>query len=269
MQPEAFQCGNWSLHWSAIIWPAVLFVLWGHWHTMGRTRGWPHSAATAVALLAVTGIIIGARSAFVLTDPLYYFKHPVAIFDLSSGGLVFFGGLLGGLTGAFMAAGRYNLSPAAFIDTLITPVPLAHAMGRIGCFLNGCCFGAAYEGFTGVTYPAGSPAWIRQVYGQAITRFDPRSLPVHPVQLYEAAANLLLYLVLFMLWRKRLPAGRVAACYAVGYGGIRFLAEFLRGDSRIILAGLHLSQIFSLIMILFGIWLWKRSRTNRQGFALS
>lgn len=267
MHPEAIQIGDWSLHWSAIIWPFVFFVLWGHWHSMGGARGWPGFAATAITMLTVTGIIIGARTAFVLTNPLYYLRNPAAIFDLSRGGLVFFGGLLGGLTGAFIAAEKYHLRPAAFIGTLLTPVPLAHAMGRIGCFLNGCCFGAVYQGYGGVTYPAGSPAWISQVYSQLIMRFEPRSLPVHPVQLYEATANLFLYILLLILWKRRLPDIRLAACYAVGYGCIRFMAEFMRGDSRIIIAGLHLSQIFSLTMILFGIWLWQHFRQSLQEFA--
>ena len=260
MQPEALDCGNWVLYWSAIIWPAVLLVLWMHWYYLGRTRGWTRAACSAVAWHALAGIIIGARAAFVLTAPTHFFRNPAAIFDLTGGGLVFYGGLIGGLTGALIAAAKYRLEVIAFLDTLSIPVPLAHALGRIGCFLNGCCFGTIHHGLTGVHYPAGSPPWIDQVYSQTITRFTPRSLPVHPVQLYEASANLLLYFILLLLWQKKMPAGKIAGCYAFGYAIIRFITEFMRGDSRIIFVGVHLAQLSSLALLIAGTYLLLYSR---------
>lgn len=141
-------------------------------------------------------------------------------------GFVFYGGLLCGAAAFFLTARRRKLKAAAAADLFAAALALGHAFGRIGCFLAGCCHGR----------PTACPA--------AVTFSDPASevspfylgVPLHPVQLYEAAGNLAIFLLLDAALRRsarrKLPAGSVTALYAALYSALRFSVEFLRGDDR-------------------------------------
>lgn len=258
MYPEALSLGKWSLQWSGLLWLCAVSILALHWHYLGHKRGWPPQAARYLTIAAICGAFIGARTAYLAANPATSMLNPVAFFSLTGGGWIFFGGLAGGAIGTVLTARHFNLPVISFFETAIPPVPLAHAVGRIGCLLNGCCFGSRYDGICAIRFPAGAPAWHQQVYQQAVTRFTLHSQPVHPVQLYEAAANLVLYIALIMLWRKNPPNGQITALYAVAYGMIRFCTEFFRGDSRLQSGPLHLAQIVSLMLAGAGILLlWK------------
>lgn len=157
------------------------------------------------------------------------------------GGATFFGGLLcalllfPGLLG--LKKGR-RVSVKSRLNDLAPCIPAGHCLGRIGCFLGGCCYGKPAGWAPGVVFPAGSLPFER--YG---------SLPLHPVQLYEAAFLLLLALLLFFWARER-----AFPLYLIGYGAGRFLLEFLRGDDRgCLLPGLSPAQAISLLLIAVGI----------------
>ncbi len=134
-------------------------------------------------------------------------------------GIVFYGGALGALVGFLLAARLLALPAPRALDAITPVLPLAHALGRVGCFLGGCCYGAPWHGALAVTYsdplaPGAHPA-----------------LPRHPWPLYEATALLVLSLVLFRLptHRFRMEGTRFAT-YVVGYALVRFSLEPLRGD---------------------------------------
>ena len=94
--------------------------------------------------------------------------------------------------------------PLALADLLSVVIPLGHAFGRIGCFFYGCCYGRQCDSSLSVSFPRGSPAWYEQLNAAQIASVAKESLPVLPTQLFEAAANLLLFLALFLFYRRLL-----------------------------------------------------------------
>ena len=146
-------------------------------------------------------------------------------------------------------------------DLVIPYVALAHAFGRLGCFLNGCCWGCDTALPWGVPYPKSSwSAYHQQLVDGLITREAAASLPIHPVQLYETLGLLVIFAVLRMVYRRGPRTGTVMLGYLAGYGALRFLVEFLRADSGHPLLGLTASQGVAAAMLAVGLagLLWLR-----------
>ena len=152
------------------------------------------------------------------------------------GGSVFYGGLLGGLLSGLIVikAKKMNLK---FTTDFLTPIiPLFHTFGRIGCFLSGCCYGVKSK--IGFTY---KHSLIESANG--VNRF--------PIQLVEASFNLLLFILIYYLFRKGKIKGKLLYLYLILYSIIRFALEFFRGDSyRGFLLHLSTSQIISILIFL-------------------
>lgn len=164
-------------------------------------------------------------------------------------GFVFYGGFLGGLTAGIIWLKKYKKPLLPAMDFFAVPLALGHAIGRIGCFLAGCCYGKIAHNFLGVKYT------------------DPHSLvPEHlhnvslyPVQLMESFAVLILFFLLFHFYKKPHKNGVIFAGYLLGYGLIRFGLEFLRFDDRGAgMLGLSPSQIIALIMIIISVFFFIR-----------
>ncbi|MEG2625949.1 MAG: prolipoprotein diacylglyceryl transferase [Christensenella sp.] len=152
-------------------------------------------------------------------------------------GLVYYGGLIGGILFLFLSAKIIKAPVWGLIDTVLPTIPLMHALGRIGCLMAGCCYG--------IPSPLG-------FYFNA-SPFAPHNVQLLPIQLIEAVC--LFALCAFMLWysRKKRTPGRVLSCYLIGYGIIRFILEFFRYDAyRGIYGAFSVSQWVSLIMIALG-----------------
>lgn len=151
------------------------------------------------------------------------------------GGSVFYGGLIGGMAAGLIYGKIKKLDMAEYSDICAPMVPLFHFFGRIGCFLGGCCYGIECEfGFT--------------VHGNELNP-SINDVQRFPVQLLEAACNLIIFLVLWYLLRKGILKGRLFALYLIIYSVVRFFDEFLRGDAyRGFLFGLSTSQIISLLL---------------------
>ena len=146
-----------------------------------------------IATWLFLGGVIGARGMYVLLHPGMI--HGVGdIFRSWQGGNVFYGCILGGLTGSLLFWYRHPFSFWPMADVAAPAVAIGAAVGRLGCFLNGCCDGVACSLPWGVRFPAGSHAWTRQANAGLIAPDAPFSLPVHPTQLYAALAGL------FVLW---------------------------------------------------------------------
>ena len=163
------------------------------------------------------------------------------------GGFVFYGGLFGGLLGAFLYTRRYGISFAKFCNTAIVSVPLIHAFGRLGCFCAGCCYGVPADPPLGL-YFNNSPV-------------APHGVALFPVQLLEAGLNLLLFFVLALVFRKRRRLSPVPV-YLTSYAVIRFVLEYFRYDAvRGIFFGLSTSQWISVALALgTGFFLFVRRR---------
>ena len=229
-------------------------------------RPWP---LFRVAGTVLAGALVGARGLHLfLNRSAYNFK----IFAIWEGGIVFYGGLAGGLAAGLWFLWRRRAPVLAVCDILAPSLALGMVFGRIGCFLKGCCYGGVWYGPLSVTFPrivekvtrdgrvvdevTGSPAYLDHYYAGRLAPGAPHSLPVHATQLYESAAMIALFFALSLYWRRRPRPGRVLAALGAGYGAWRFSLEFLRGDPHPGFAGLTFSQLVSLGVMAAAAALW-------------
>lgn len=204
-------------------------------------------------LLAIVGII-GARTAYVIENwQTQFAPDPSQIIRVDRGGLVFYGGLIAAIIAYFGWCIVKREKFTALSDLMCTVVPLGHAFGRIGCFFFGCCYGRRSDGAFAVHFPFRSPAWHEQVNAGLLSPTAHQSLGVLPTQLFEAAALLLLFVILvfaYRCWKQR--RGLVTGLYMVGYSLVRFPLEYLRGDPRAEVGPLSIAQTISLGLFLLG-----------------
>lgn len=258
MNPVCFHIGSRPIYWYGVMMAAAFLAGIGHWTLLARREGRNAAFASDLAFWIMVAGIVGARAAHVASEWRYYRAVPWEIIRVDQGGMTFYGGLL--LAAAVVAVfARIRRMPLLDLgDFVITALPLGHALGRIGCFLNACCYGRVTTGVMGIAYPKDTAVWTDQARAGLITPLQPHSLPVHPVQLYEAAFNLLVYALLtaFYLRGRRGRNGLVLAAYLLLYPPGRFLFEYLRGDERLKLGYLDGAQALSLALMITGAILW-------------
>jgi phosphatidylglycerol:prolipoprotein diacylglycerol transferase len=173
----------------------------------------------------------------------------LAWINLFAGGYTYYGGLIGGGLAAFLFIRRRKLPMWPTVDTLTWIVILGLGFGRIGCFLNGCCFGHVTHSWLGIVFPPGSPSWTEQGQQGLIGPHD-AALPVLPTQLFEAAAAFALVAFL-ALWveRKKRYAGETFVVGIALYAAARIAIEFFRADPRGGFLGLSTSQIVGIVTL--------------------
>ena len=231
-----------------------------------RRRGLPDFVFDMGFVMLFCGIM-GGRLFYYIQFYQEQFSHRsfLAFFKIWEGGLVFYGGGIGGFLGALLYLRSKRFPMAECLDTTAPFVPIGMGFGRLGCLLNGCCYGKICSGdfIFGLSFPAESEVFKAQVRENLVPGDGLAPFPVYPVQLYEAAYDFLLFALL--LWYSRSPAPRMTVfpLLFVLYGIGRFSLEFLRGDNAGVFLNLTISQTISLVMVavffpLF-IYLWKKS----------
>jgi phosphatidylglycerol:prolipoprotein diacylglycerol transferase len=198
--------------------------------------------------------LVGGRILYYIENyrDKYAAESFLEFFKIWKGGLVFYGGALAGYAGGLVYCLKKKLPIADCMDVAAPGVPVAMAFGRLGCFLNGCCYGSLCSpGFPlRVVFPPDSPAAAEQ---RDLGLLDPgatAALPVHPAQLYQAGHDFLIAgLLLWYLRRPDAPRGGGIPLLFVLYGIGRFFLEGLRGDNPPTFTGLTLSQNLSLLLI--------------------
>lgn len=180
-----------------------------------------------IAILA--GGLVGARALYVLTNLKYYIANPLEIINLTKGGLIWYGAFLFGIIVAIWFVKKNNINFWAGGDLMAPYIALAQAFGRIGCFLNGCCYGSIVHS-----------DYILNV------KFPHESVLRHPAQIYSVIVLILLYVILRRWQARRRFDGEVFLGYALLSSFGRFCLEFLRGDNPKILIGLTMSQFISI-----------------------
>ena len=195
--------------------------------------------------------------------------HPprdcLAAFRGWQGGLTYYGGFLAAFLFAYVFAKRHRLDWGKIVDVYGFLLPLGLTFGRIGCYLNGCCFGKPTEASWAAVFPAGSLASWQQHRDGLLAGSNMPSLPVHPTQLYQAAANLLIFFFVYFWVR---PAKRFNGQVMIAFLGLysmgRVLLEFLRADMRGGWLFLSTSQIISLLIVAATIYFYKSLSGSRD-----
>lgn len=176
------------------------------------------------------------------------------IINLSEGGLVLIGALVGGGLGVVIYFWSRKLNPLEFCDLLMPAVFIGVGFGRIGCLLNGCCFGDRCELPWGIQFPAGSVPFDVLVSRGFLTPDVMATFPLHPTQIYSSIDGFLLALVTAIFYWYRKHPGDVLALGCMLYSITRFLMEFLRADEMGQLGtGLTISQLYSIGIFAMGL----------------
>nr|WP_122012957.1 prolipoprotein diacylglyceryl transferase [Maliibacterium massiliense] len=207
------------------------------------------------------GAFIGAKLLYWITVLPQIIENAGQIFSswesvgaLFSYGFVFYGGLIGGLIGMFIYLRQYKVPVWDMVDLLIPSVPLMHAIGRVGCFMVGCCYGRPMD-----------PPWGLYFNNSPVA---PHNVALFPIQLLEAGMNLVLFIGLMLYMRKARKAGRVLGVYLICYAVERFILEFFRYDAiRGFLLGVSTSQWISILLVPVGLFFYLYPfgrRTKRQ-----
>ena len=196
-----------------------------------------------MACLVMLGGVLGARLLFIVKYWDMFRVYPWEMPAIWHGGLIWYGGFFGGLLTAAVYARVLGVSFLRMVDQYIPYIPLAHAIGRLGCFLNGCCYGKITHAWYGVTFP-GHPG------------------PRIPTQIIEAVLLFALCIALRRLQRTSVMdyLGRIFALDLFSYGLMRFAVEFLRGDQKVVWFGLTVQQDVSLVLVAAGALLWMGAR---------
>ena len=257
--PVALQLGPIAIHWYGLTYLAAfgLFI----WLGVQRVKlaqfaqaGWTRRDIEDLLFYGVLGVVIGGRLGYVLFyKPGYYAAHPLEVFAVWKGGMAFHGGLLGVLVAMAVFARLRGRRFLAVTDLIAPCVPTGLASGRIGNFINGELPGRAADP---------SLPWA-MIYPQSAEPLLPR----HPSSLYQfLLEGLLLFVVLWFYAKKPRGLGQVSGVFLIGYGVLRFIAEFFREPDDflgLLSLGLSMGQWLCVPMVLAGVtmWAWGRGRS--------
>jgi phosphatidylglycerol:prolipoprotein diacylglycerol transferase len=247
MYPEVFHWGVLHVRSYGLL-LAVAFLV-GTWLGLKEARrlGLDEDKLVTVILVTLIASVLGARALYVL-EHVEEFQHQwrsaLAIWE---GGLTFYGGIVAGTAAGLIAARRMGLPIWTTADALAPSVALGTMFGRVGCFLNGCCYGRPTSLPWGVTYPPDSFAGLE--FGD---------VPIHPSQLYFALAGLLMFTALWAMRKRVVIRGQLFWIFILMFTVVRIVLDFTRAyEPTAVLAhlgGLDVteSQLTSLAMALFG-----------------
>jgi phosphatidylglycerol:prolipoprotein diacylglycerol transferase len=249
IDPIAFSIGPLAVRWYGLMYLAGFAIGW--WLGLKRISN-NQSPITRQQLddllfLIVLGVILGGRLGYVLFyKPAHYLAHPLEVFAIWQGGMSFHGGLLGVMLAMAFAARRHRVDYLRLMDFVAPLCPLGIAAGRMGNFINGELWGRVTDVPWGMVFRGAGDA------------------PRHPSQLYQfALEGVLLFVILWWYSSKPRPRGAVSALFLIGYGALRFVAEFAREPDAFLgylAMGLTMGQWLCLPMIAGGLWLFRWSR---------
>lgn len=251
-----------------------------------RHRGQNPERIADLSFWVLVAALVGSRIYFIFVNWDDYFgpgrafvETPIGrlprLLAFWEGGLVFYGGFIGAALTAAWYMRRHGMKFLPHADTLIPSVAFGHFLGRLGCFSAGCCWGEVAGGH--LPWAAKFPP-VSLAFQSFAARAHPElflapdrltTLPLHPVQLYEAFGELTLFLLLVLVVRPRKRFhGQVLATWLLLYAVLRTVVEAFRGDvERGVVAGLGVGQWTSLAIFAAGVAIWVRARKVRAGAA--
>ncbi len=212
---------------------------------LGKRTGLNTDRLTNLGIYCALAGMAGAKLAMFLFDWTYYTAHPGEVFSfttLQAAG-VFQGGLVLAILTAYLYTRHFRMPGLLTADAFAPGIALGHAIGRLGCFSAGCCWGARTNVPWAVTF----------MNPEANTMFGtPVGIPLHPTQLYESVAELFVFALLWWRFRKAHRPGDIIGLYLIVSSVLRFWIEFYRAHEQPLIAGLSLTQWISMVLIVAG-----------------
>lgn len=247
MLPQLFKIGPLTLYSFGLM--VVLGFALGTYLAarLAKERGLDGEAFLDGAVIILFASIVGARLLFVALNSGEYAGHPLEVAALWRGGMSFHGGAIAGILAGFIYMRLRKLPLLAMADAAAPGLALGYAFGRIGCFMNGCCYGGPTNLPWGMHFPGTDP-----------------HLAYHPAQIYASAINFLLVGALIWAYRRPHRSGQILALYIAAYSVYRFAIEGLRKGvtAEVFWMGLTEAQVFSAVCVVLaaGWWLWLQRR---------
>jgi phosphatidylglycerol:prolipoprotein diacylglycerol transferase len=255
MFPEIFHISFFHLHTYGVL--VALGFLAALWMTgrLARRSGLSAETVTNLGIYCALAALAGAKVMMIIVDLPYYMRHMGEVFSLSTlqAGGVFYGGLIAALAVAWWYLRRTKLPALLTADLFAPGIALGHGIGRLGCFSAGCCWGVECHLPWAVTFT--NPE-AQQLVGVPLDR------PLHPTQLYESAAEFLIFAILYQRIAKPHRPGAIISLYLMLYSAVRFVVEFFRFHDQGNLWGgpLDTSQWISLGLFALGAAYFVRQR---------
>jgi prolipoprotein diacylglyceryl transferase len=220
---------------------------------LAERDGIPRDQAGAIYMWTAVWSIIGARVLYVITES-NEFSNPFDVLMLNKGGLVAYGGMIGGFLASWYGCHKRKIHLLRWADVSAPSVVLGTAITRVGCLLYGCDYGRRADVPWAIRFPPEAPAFHDHVANFGLDKGALASLAVHPTQIYETLAGLSLFGLLMILRRTRRFSGAVFLGWVVGYGVLRSIIEIFRGDSdRGAVGPLSTSQFIGVVSVLVGV----------------
>lgn len=256
MFPDLIMIGGFTIHTYGVLTAIGLIVGFYVGLYFAKREGINERDYENIFFITVFSGIVGARVAYIL-EHREDFSSVLDFFAVWNGGIDWFGGFIGGMIGAIGYKVYKNLPALKLMDIAAISIPIGHFFGRLGCTSAGCCHGKPV--------PEDSPFRdIAIIFPDNPHCQAPPGIPLYPTQPAEAVGNLIIFFVLFTLYRRKSFDGQIFSLYLILYGVERFLLEFWRGVTPPIpWLGLTWNQVITIMMVLAGMALFfVRKRRN-------
>ncbi len=253
MHPVLFKIGNFSINtygfFIAIGFLAGIYVA----KYFAEKEGIKKEIIYDLVFVVLIWSIVGARFFYVIQYHNFYLSHPIEILKIWKGGLVYYGGLIGGVLAVLYYIRKYRLNKWIIGDIFLVALPLGQFFGRLGCLSAGCCYGK----------PCNLPWAIVFKNPESLA---PLNIPLHPTELYHAFANLIIFLILFWIYlkNKRKFYGQISLLYGMLYSIGRFIVEFFRGDNRGHILYFSIPQFLSILIFIVSLILYQILKQKKE-----
>ena len=260
MFPQLFSYGSFALPTYGLLVASGFAIGLATALHLARREGLNKAAIYNLGIYVALAALLGAKLLLIVQDMDYYRQNTSALFSFStiqSGG-IFYGGLIGGIGMALWYGRRVRLPFLKTADAFAPGIALGHFFGRLGCFAAGCCWGEPTTLPWGITF---TNPHSHQTVGV------PLGVALHPTQLYEAAAELAIFVFLYRLYRQKRFHGQILGWYLLLYPAARFIIEFVRSHSEAAYFGgqmFSLAQWAGLLLVSLAVWLLWLGPYSRQ-----
>jgi len=237
MHPNLFNIGPFTIHTYGIF--VCLGIFSGIFLSviLGKKEGLNPDLISSICFFIVLSGIIGARILYILANMSYYLERPLEVFALWKGGLIFSGGIISGCIGGFLYIRKTGIDLLKIADILSPSASFGQAIGRIGCFMAGCCYGKETDLPWAVVFTDKNS-------------LAPKGIPLHPTQLYHSLACLIIFAILMLMRKRKKYDGQIFFWYLILHSTQRLLIERFRADCLPAIGQMSVTQFISLIILI-------------------
>ncbi|MCX7705391.1 MAG: prolipoprotein diacylglyceryl transferase [bacterium] len=245
MHPVCFKIGDFTVYWYGVFVALGVMVVAFLFQREARKSGYSDEVSGRIIFYTVVAGIIGARMVHVLSYSHYYIRNPLEIIMIRNGGLAIQGGILFGIAGLIYASKKTGADALKMLDMVAKYVPLGQAIGRIGCFFHGCCYGRTTDRWFAVKFPFLEKA-------------------VYPTQIYYFIGDIVIFFLLVIFSRDKQKDGELTAWYFIFFGAFRYWMDQYRGDLIPGTLGFYPTQLYGIICFLIGaLWIFRISLVKK------